>query len=718
MCIRDRYNAEYGAEPRYIEVGSLDRKGRGASTFLKELVAAVDYNKSLTIENDQWPVRYKRGLLNVSVGKYETKTMWVEIGGLFFSFFEKPELPKPSQSLHLGRIEVMLEHYDERHPDRIVLKPTSKDSNAKTWVTLSGIHISSLKAESELNRLEWVVALCGNQERLRKDTYYDVDPEVIRVKRGHVKYQGRKLWGELDELTFRLLLRPKSLLFTKVILLQNVSGITANRNILTIKTLNGSEFKLSMESIASEWKSAMENNIAVLRQIKAGNQVSVSSMVAQSLNLDNKAGKKRTTTKPDENSTKAISSGEIPYDEIKLLDKLGDGCFGEVYKGVCRSKDVAVKIPLVQSLDDTQLEMLRKEIEIMSSNPHPNIVQFMGACTQPGHFRIVTELLNGDLDSLLKRTDQRFSLFERMKMAKDAALGMVWLHQSTPQIIHRDLKTANLLYSKTGTPDRATYTVKVCDFGLSAIKQDTLEALRDSGGAKGTPLYMAPEVMLQEGFDEKADVYSFGIVLWEIVSRKDPYPHHTDYQTFVKAIVEDGERPKIPQDTPSLLRTLIERCWDAYPEYRPDFQEITIVLDEIIVECAISDVEGRKFWKKNFLKKFSVPWTDFLPAFYSFLGIRVPDTFYAKGNTPSALSGDDDIALACLRILLVEENPSESGRVRIETFNDVVNWFGPLKPKTGNFVKRVTDVLSQSWFHGSISNQVAQQLLSKEEPVY
>lgn len=74
---------------------------------------------------------------------------------------------------------------------------------------------------------------------------------------------------------------------------------------------------------------------------------------------------------------------------------MGDGCFGAVYKGVCRANDVAVKIPLVQHLDEVQLSLLRKEVEIMSANPHPNIVLFMGACTIPGQFKIVTELMDG-----------------------------------------------------------------------------------------------------------------------------------------------------------------------------------------------------------------------------------------------------------------------------------------------------------------------------------
>jgi len=89
------------------------------------------------------------------------------------------------------------------------------------------------------------------------------------------------------------------------------------------------------------------------------------------------------------------TAAEIDPEDIVLSSKLGDGCFGAVYRGVCRAKEVAVKIPLVQELDEEQLQLLRTEIELMSANPHPNIVLFMGACTIPKNFKIVTELMNG-----------------------------------------------------------------------------------------------------------------------------------------------------------------------------------------------------------------------------------------------------------------------------------------------------------------------------------
>lgn len=153
-----------------------------------------------------------------------------------------------------------------------------------------------------------------------------------------------------------------------------------------------------------------------------------------------------------------------------------------------------------------QLIVLNANLCFCSTIFHPNICLFMGACTLPGNFFIVSEFMpKGDMERMLRDKNIQFSLYQRMKMAKDAALGMNWLHCSNPMFIHRDLKSSNLLVDENGR-------VKVCDFGLSQIKQHG-EVLKDLDSAKGTPLWMAPEVMQFKEFNEKADVYSFGIVL-------------------------------------------------------------------------------------------------------------------------------------------------------------------------------------------------------------
>ena len=130
---------------------------------------------------------------------------------------------------------------------------------------------------------------------------------------------------------------------------------------------------------------------------------------------------------------------DIEPHEIVLGEKLGEGQFGAVYRGTCRGKEVAVKRLFKQDLDPETLADFKKEVEIMARLRHPNTLLFMGACTTPGNMSVVTEFLSGDVEGLLKKKDVSLSVYERMRMLKELAQGMNWLHESKPQIIHRDL---------------------------------------------------------------------------------------------------------------------------------------------------------------------------------------------------------------------------------------------------------------------------------------
>jgi serine/threonine protein kinase len=135
---------------------------------------------------------------------------------------------------------------------------------------------------------------------------------------------------------------------------------------------------------------------------------------------------------------------EIASDEVQLLEVLGDGSYGTVYKGMCRQKWVAIKVlreKIAQGLSnpDTR-ESFRHEIRVLSKIYHPNVCLFMGACTEPGRLMIVSELMKQDVDTLLADASVDLSMLQRMRIAKGAALGVLWLHSSNPQIIHRDLK--------------------------------------------------------------------------------------------------------------------------------------------------------------------------------------------------------------------------------------------------------------------------------------
>ena len=153
----------------------------------------------------------------------------------------------------------------------------------------------------------------------------------------------------------------------------------------------------------------------------------------------------------------------------------------------------------------------------------------------------------------------------------DAARGMRFLHTHKPTIIHRDLKSLNLLVDEQ-------WTLKVTDFGLSRFKSQQLMT-----GQCGTFQWMAPEVVASQSYTEKADVYSFGVNLWELWTRKVPYGKLQPMQVAV-AVMSKGKRPGVPDDMPSAYRSLMEACWEQKPEKRPPFTEIMLRLKDIAVE--------------------------------------------------------------------------------------------------------------------------------------
>lgn len=155
------------------------------------------------------------------------------------------------------------------------------------------------------------------------------------------------------------------------------------------------------------------------------------------------------------------------------------------------------------------------------------------------------------------------------RVACGAARGMAYLHSGNPPVLHRDLKSANLLLDES-------YTTKVCDFGLSRVKAQE----RSMTGNCGTVQWMAPEVLANQSYNEKADVYSFGIILWELLSRECPYDGMTAIQCAL-AVLNRDKRPEIPKWCPPALHALIKSCAKKEAEHRPSFAQILLALDAI-----------------------------------------------------------------------------------------------------------------------------------------
>ncbi|CAH2067909.1 unnamed protein product [Thlaspi arvense] len=265
----------------------------------------------------------------------------------------------------------------------------------------------------------------------------------------------------------------------------------------------------------------------------------------------------------------------IKNEDLEELKELGSGTFGTVYHGKWRGSDVAIKRIKKSCFAGRSSEQERLtgefwgEAEILSKLHHPNVVAFYGVVKDGpgGTLATVTEyMVDGSLRHVLVRKDRHLDRRRRLIIAMDAAFGMEYLHSKNT--VHFDLKCDNLLVN---LKDPSRPICKVGDFGLSKIKRNTLV----SGGVRGTLPWMAPELLngSSSKVSEKVDVFSFGIVLWEILTGEEPYAN-MHYGAIIGGIVNNTLRPTIPGFCDDEWRTLMEECWAPNPIARPSFTEI------------------------------------------------------------------------------------------------------------------------------------------------
>ncbi|KEH43661.1 serine/threonine-protein kinase STY46 isoform X2 [Medicago truncatula] len=270
---------------------------------------------------------------------------------------------------------------------------------------------------------------------------------------------------------------------------------------------------------------------------------------------------------------------EIDRRSLKIGEKIASGSCGDLHHGVYLGEDVAVKVLKSDQLNDALEDEFTQEIAILRQVEHKNVVRFIGACTKCPHLCIVTEYMTGgSLYDYLHKNHNVLELSQLLKFAIDVCKGMEYLHGNN--IIHRDLKTANLLMD-------AHNVVKVADFGVARflIQGGVMTA------ETGTYRWMAPEVINHQPYDQKADVFSFAIVLWELVTAKIPYDTMTPLQAALG--VRQGLRPELPKNGHPKLLDLMQRCWEAIPSSRPSFNEIRVELENLLLEVEnYSEVNG------------------------------------------------------------------------------------------------------------------------------
>lgn len=224
--------------------------------------------------------------------------------------------------------------------------------------------------------------------------------------------------------------------------------------------------------------------------------------------------------------------------------------------------DVGKKIENQDGVSQKELEEFLKEASILRSLHHPNIVLFMGAGCTDTYFNIVTEyVMHGSLYDLLHERKNKLSLLQIKKIALSTCRGMAYLHDRPQPIIHRDLKSHNILIDDGGNG-------KVCDFGLSRIYND-----RSTMTACGTPCWTAPEILRNESYDTKVDVYSFGVVLWEMMTGQEPFHHLSIYEVILQ-VGQQNLQLTIPPHQPKFLTSTIEWCCQKLPADRPTFKQL------------------------------------------------------------------------------------------------------------------------------------------------
>mmetsp|Transcript_88 Transcript_88/g.238 ORF Transcript_88/g.238 Transcript_88/m.238 type:complete len:589 (+) Transcript_88:3-1769(+) len=311
-----------------------------------------------------------------------------------------------------------------------------------------------------------------------------------------------------------------------------------------------------------------------------------------------------TLLSPRKNTSSSAFS--ISHAALRFGAVIGRGSYATVYAGEWLHLPVAIKVfndmdalPDFNDSDssasqgENRSDVLR-EIELLSQLRHPNVLLYLGACVEPGKpLCIVTEHYSGGsvYELLHGQLTHRLNRHAYYTLVLGVARGMFYLHSS--QILHRDLKANNILVDK-----RMSNPV-ICDFGLSCF-EDFMDRSKTKTSI-GTPCTMAPEVMGGSRYTTKADVYSFGVVMWEMWTGERPFNGMSPIQLMYQ--VHEGARPPFKEEHAfnPRIKDLIERCWHADPEKRPDFEEILDELenDWLRTELMGDELEGSQDGKKE-----------------------------------------------------------------------------------------------------------------------
>ncbi|KAM8728346.1 ephrin type-A receptor 4b isoform 1-T1 [Acanthopagrus schlegelii] len=282
-------------------------------------------------------------------------------------------------------------------------------------------------------------------------------------------------------------------------------------------------------------------------------------------------------TYEDPNQAVRDFAKEIDASNIRIERVIGAGEFGEVCSGRLRvqgKREIYVAIKSLKAgYSDKQRRDFLSEASIMGQFDHPNIIRLEGVVTRCKPVMIITEFMeNGSLDTFLKKHDGQFTVIQLVGMLRGIASGMKYL--SDMSYVHRDLAARNILVN-------SNLVCKVSDFGLSRVLEDDPEAAYTTRGGKIPIRWTAPEAIAYRKFTSASDVWSYGIVMWEVISYGERPYWEMSNQDVIKAI-DEGYRLPAPMDCPVVLHQLMLDCWEKGRSDRPKFGQIVTILDKLI----------------------------------------------------------------------------------------------------------------------------------------
>jgi tRNA A-37 threonylcarbamoyl transferase component Bud32 len=271
----------------------------------------------------------------------------------------------------------------------------------------------------------------------------------------------------------------------------------------------------------------------------------------------------------------------IPYESLYFTRAISKGAFGEVWLAQLENTQVAVKKILDEKKHDVkEIECFGAEIKLMAMLKHPKVVAFIGVSwSDKQDLCAVTEFMaKGDLYGYLERRKGKLNWPDhKVWLAEDIAEALVYLHSLSPKVIHRDLKSKNILLDNK-------YRAKLSDFGIS--RKRSVEETMTAG--VGTIYWTAPEVLMGKKYTEKADIYSFGIVMSEMDTCEVPYSDKRDDagkklqgMKIIQMVIRMALRPSFQEDCPEQIKALAARCLQADPDVRPSAPELLDILRDI-----------------------------------------------------------------------------------------------------------------------------------------